>query len=70
MTTKEQLHRLVDELGEEQAGHALVLLKTVTESRPTSKNRRRVPASLGIGDSGRGDLSEHVGEALAEGFGR
>ncbi len=70
VTTKEQLHQLVDELADEQAAHALVLLETVSKSRLAPRSPRRVPSSLGVGASGRGDLSERVDEVLAKDFGR
>lgn len=70
MTTKERLHRLVDELADEQADRALVLLESVTGPSPAVSRHRAIPRSLGIGRSGRTDVSERVDEVLAEGFGR
>lgn len=70
VTTKEQLHRLVDELADEQADRALMLLETVTDDASAAATRQRVPASLGAGASGRSDVSERVDEVLNEGFGR
>jgi hypothetical protein len=70
VTTKERLHRLVDELADEQASRALALLEAVTGEEHTAGQRRVVPTSLGAGASGRGDLSERVDEILADGFGR
>ncbi|MGH3501557.1 MAG: hypothetical protein ACRDQA_11820 [Nocardioidaceae bacterium] len=49
---------------------ALALLESVTEKQPVPVRRQAVPASLGIGASRRSDVSEHVDEVLAEGFGR
>lgn len=69
MTTKEQLHQLIDTLAAEEAERALLLLESIathTEQAPT----RRLPASLGVGQSGRSDISERVDELLADGFGR
>jgi len=70
MTTKEQLHQLVDTLADEQADRALALLKAVSEPDLGTARSRPVPRSLGIGASGRADVSEHVDEFLAEGLGR
>jgi hypothetical protein len=70
VTTKERLHRLVDELADEQADRALALLETVTDEQQAPGQRRVVPTSLGVGASGRSDLSERVDEFLADGFGR
>jgi hypothetical protein len=70
VTMKERLHRLVDELAGEQVDRALALLETVTGEQPAAGQRRVVPASLGVGASGRSDLSERVDEMLADGFGR
>jgi hypothetical protein len=70
VTTKERLHRLVDELADEQASRALALLETVAGEHSPAGRRRVVPISLGAGASGRSDLSERVDEILADGFGR
>lgn len=70
VTTKERLHRLVDELADEQADRALMLLESVTSSPPAVRRRRGIPRSLGIGRSGRSDVSTRVDEVLAEGFDR
>lgn len=70
MTTKERLHQLVDGLADEQAARALVLLEGVAVSCANPGRRRMVPSSLGVGVSGRADVSERVDEMLAEGFGR
>lgn len=69
MTTKERLHRLVDQFGDEQAARALVLLESVNVSEPADVKRRIMPTSMGIGASGRSDVSERVDEILADGFG-
>jgi hypothetical protein len=61
VNTKEQLHRLVDTLADDQAERALLLLESIAVS---------TAASLGIGESGRADVSERVDEMLADGFGR
>lgn len=69
VTTKEQLHRLVDTLANDQAELALLLLESIAV--PTeAATKRRLPVSLGIGESGRADVSERVDDLLADGFGR
>jgi len=68
MTAKEQLHHLVDELGEEQAEDLLRL----AASRYTVPAQRSgsLPTFVGMGDSGRTDVSQRVDEHLGDGFGR
>jgi hypothetical protein len=68
VTTKEQEHRLVDTVADDQVERAL-LLESITVSAEVAA-KRWPPASLGIGDSGRADVSEQVDELLADGFGR
>jgi hypothetical protein len=70
MTAKEQLRQLVADLGEEQASRALELLGPLLQDAPDNQEAPRLPAFVGIADSGRSDLSERVDELLAEGFGR
>ena len=70
MTAKEQLQQLVAELGEEQASRALTLLEPLLQDGSENQEAPRLPSFVGIGDSGRSDLSERVDELLAEGFGR
>ena len=70
MTAKEQLQQLVAHLGEEQASRALRLLVPLSDELPEQKQVPSLPKFVGIGDSGRSDISEHVDELLAEGFGR
>jgi hypothetical protein len=70
MTAKEQLQQLVADLGEEQASRALELLDPLLQDGADNQEAPRLPAFVGIGDSGRSDLSERVDELLAEGFGR
>jgi hypothetical protein len=69
VTTKEQLHRLVDTLADDQVERALLLLESITVPTAVAA-KRRLPASLGIGESGRADVSQRVDEMLAGGFGR
>jgi hypothetical protein len=70
VTAKEQLQQLVAHLGEEQASRALRLLEPLSEELPGQKQVPSLPKFVGIGDSGRSDISEHVDDLLAEGFGR
>ena len=69
MTAKEQLQQPVADLGEEQASRALELLGPLVQDVPEHPEAPRLPKFVGIGDSGRSDLSERVDELLAEGFG-
>jgi hypothetical protein len=68
VSPKELLHRLVDELPDEQAPRALELLRSIADTGPGQP--RRIPSSLGAGDSGRADISARIDEMLADGFGR
>ena len=68
VSPKEQLRRLVEELPDEQVPNALILLQAMIPG--PVRTVRHLPGSLGIGDSGRRDVSERVDELLAEGFGR
>jgi hypothetical protein len=63
------LQLLVGGFGEEQAERALELLSPLigTDARPGQQVR--LPAFVGIGDSGRSDISERVDDLLAGGFG-
>jgi hypothetical protein len=67
VTSKDQLLQLVEHLPEEQAAE---LLKLATERYGVPDQRRPMPAFVGIGDSGRSDISERVDDLLADGFGR
>lgn len=70
VTAKEQLQQLVAHLGEEQASRALGLLEPLRAELPEHNEAPGLPEFVGIGDSGRSDVSECVDELLAEGFGR
>jgi hypothetical protein len=70
VTAKEQLQQLVAHLGEEQASRALRLLEPLNEELPEQRRAPALPEFVGIGDSGRSDISGRVDELLAEGFGR
>jgi hypothetical protein len=65
MTSKEQLLALVRDLPEDQATR---LLNVASELFDIPEQRRQLPAFVGIGDSGRSDISSHVDEELAKGF--
>lgn len=66
MTSKERLLALVQDLPEEQAAR---LLSMASELFEIPEQRRQLPAFVGIGDSGRSDISSRVDEELAEGLG-
>jgi len=70
MTAWERLQLLVGGFGEEQAARALELLSPLigADARP-DQQVRQLPPFVGIGDSGRTDISEHVDDVLARGFG-
>jgi hypothetical protein len=70
VTAKEQLQQLVAGLGEEQASRALGLLEPLVGELAENGGSRPLPMFVGIGDSGRTDVSSRVDELLAEGFGR
>ncbi len=67
MTSKERLRDLVEALPEEQADE---LLRLATDLYAVPEQWRPLPSFVGIGDSGRADVSERVDDYLAEGFGR
>lgn len=70
MTAWERLQLLVGEFSEEQAERALELLsRLIGADKQPDQQVRQLPAFTGIGDSGRSDISEHVDELLAGGFG-
>jgi hypothetical protein len=72
MTTREQLHLLVDEMDDEQVERALLVVEPILHSRSTDAGaeRRPLPAFVGSFESGRHDLSQRVDELPADGFGR
>lgn len=67
VTAKEQLEQLVAHLGDEETSRALRLLEPLSEELPEQKQVPSLPKFVGIGDSGRSDISEHVDELLADG---
>jgi hypothetical protein len=71
MKARERLQLLVGGLGEEQAERALELLSPLIGVHPPPRQHvRQLPGFVGIGDSGRSDISEHVDDLLAGGFGK
>jgi hypothetical protein len=66
VTGKEKLHLLVDSLPDEQADE---LLRLATDLYATPEPHPPLPAFVGIGASGRSDVSERADEFL-DGFGR
>lgn len=70
MTAWERLQLLVGGFGEEQAERALQLLSPLigADAQPAQRVHQ-LPAFVGIGDSGRSDICEHVDDLLAGGFG-
>lgn len=67
VTKREQLHELVNELGEEQVDELLQLASRIA-GEPTSG--RCEPSWFGVLRSGRGDLSERHEEILKAELGR
>lgn len=66
MTSRDKLINLVENLPEEQADE---LLRLATELYSVPDQRRPLPAFVGIGDSGRSDVSVRVDDLLSDGFG-
>ena len=66
MTSKDKLLKLVENLPEEQVDE---LLRLAMERYILPGQRQPLPAFVGIGDSGRSDISERVDNFLANGFG-
>jgi hypothetical protein len=66
MTTRERLHRLVDDLSEDQAAEALALLESqiAQEAEPPA-----LPEFFGMLRSGKGDLAARSDEILRAEFG-
>jgi hypothetical protein len=67
VTSKQRLLQLVERLPDEQADE---LLRLATDLYADPDQVRPLPAFVGIGDSGRSDVSERVDELLRDGFGR
>jgi hypothetical protein len=64
MTTKEQLHELIERLGQDEADEALTLLRARYGLPATPAGERPLPEWVGMFHSGRGDLSERHEEIL------
>jgi hypothetical protein len=67
MTSRDKLIELVEGLPDDQAAE---LLELATQLYVLPTQRRPLPAFVGIGDSGRTDVSERVDDLLGDGFGR
>jgi hypothetical protein len=61
MTTRERLHRLVDDLNEDQAEEALALLESQLAEEPAPET---LPEFFGMLRSGKGDLAAQSDEIL------
>jgi hypothetical protein len=66
VTSRDKLLELVERLPEEQVDE---LLRLAMERYSLPAQREPLPAFVGIGDSGRSDVSERVDDFLANGFG-
>lgn len=66
MTSKELLHRLVDDLGEPQAAEAITLLRARYVLPNPSDEFNELPEWVGAFSSGRSDLSERHEEILRD----
>jgi hypothetical protein len=62
VTSRDKLLQLVESLPDE-------LLRLAMERYVLPAQRQPLPAFVGIGDSGRSDVSERVDDLLANGFG-
>ena len=67
MTTRERLHRLVDDLSDDQAAAALALLQSQLADEPQLD---ALPEFFGMLHSGKGDLAARSDEILRAEFGR
>jgi hypothetical protein len=67
MTTRERLHRLVDDLSDDQAAAALALLENQLSDDPQPD---ALPEFFGMLHSGKGDLAARSDEILRAEFGR
>ena len=66
MTSRDKLLELVENLPDEQVDE---LLRLAMERYSLPGQRQPLPTFVGIGDSGRSDVSERVDDFLANGFG-
>lgn len=67
MTTKERLHRLVDDLNDDEAAEALALLERQAIEGPESI---AMPEFFGMLHSGKGDLAGRSDDILRAEYGR
>lgn len=67
MTTRERLHRLVDDLSDDQAAKVLTLLEGQLADEPESA---ALPEFFGMLHSGKGDLAARSDEILRAEFGQ
>ena len=67
MTTKERLHRLVEQLSDDEASAALALLQDQIADEPGSAP---LPEFFGMLRSGQSDLAEGSADILRAEFGR
>jgi hypothetical protein len=67
MTTRERLHRLVDDLSDDEAAEALALLESQV---PDQAEPAALPEFFGMLHSGKGDLAARSDEILRAEFGR
>ncbi|WP_026931002.1 hypothetical protein [Glycomyces tenuis] len=70
MTSKELLHRLVDDLGEPQAAEALIWIRARYAMPDSARDDAALPDWIGSFASGRGDLAElaSTGPQHGDGF--
>ena len=66
MTTKELLHRLVEDLGEPQAAEALTWIRARYAMPDPARADDTLPEWIGSFASGRGDLAERHEEILRD----
>lgn len=66
MTSKELLHRLVDDLGEPQAAEALTWIRARYAMPDPAKEDAALPDWIGSFSSGRGDLAERHEDILRD----
>jgi hypothetical protein len=67
VTTKERLHQLVEQLSDDEASAALVLLEDQIAGEPSTAP---LPEFFGMLHSGQGDLAERSSDILQAEFGR
>lgn len=66
MTSRDKLWELLENLPDEQVDE---LLRLAMERYVLPGQRQPLPTFVGIGDSGRSDVSERIDDFLANGFG-